>query len=376
MAESIQERVERFFEAFLAPLLNGGVAVVGRPHGVASLDHASLARTAKSETDAAIYAALHHGAAAIAPVARLPYPDRGSMALALAGHDLIAVTDPLLDRWGSRRALPRMLELVERLVEAAGAPRTRGQALSRHVVVSRLLRLERRDVVVKNWAYTYRFFGRRVPANVVAFPKLRRVRSEVTLRPVHELLEAAETKWGLPITQVARTLVAASPLTPLLEPGTGTTLGRLGGAELEWLADPVIRRAVARFLRGASEEDLLNYAGALLAPELAGLPDETRTSLALLFAELGAEDALDREPGHTLEALAGGHPGAQALAALFVVGLGATGLLNGLAPRDALIVRSRAAALRSALPPQALVRARRVLGVVDENLLIPLEDAS
>ncbi len=376
MADDIPARVDRFLEGFLGPVLVGGTAVVTKPHGTAYLDLASAARPADLATDAAIYAALHHGAAAVAPVVRVPYPDRGSVALALAGHDLLAITDPLLDRWGARRAVPKMLELVEDLVDAAGPVQTRGEALSRHVVVSRLFRLERRDVVVKNWTTaTYHFSGRKVPANHLALPKLRRVRTEETARPVAELLRASEEKWTLPITRVARKLVAASPLTVLLEPGLFEPY-RIGVAETAVLAEPSLRRAVARFLRAAPEEALVKYASALAAPELVALPAAARASVALLFAELGAEDALDREAGRTLEALVRGQPGAQVLAALFLVGLDATGLAHGLSPRDGALVRSRATAVRAALPSPALARAHRIVGTVDEDRSIPLEDAS
>ncbi len=375
MAEDVPARVERFLASFVAPLLAGGAALVSRPHGAVFLDYAAVARPSDAEVDAALHAAFHHAASAVAPIATIPYPDRGAVALALAGHDLLAITDPLLDRWGSRRAVPRMLELVEDLVDAAGAPATRGEALVRHAVVSRLFRLERRDVVVKNWAYTYRFFGREVPGNVVALPKLRRVRSTETMQGVRDLLRATESRWSVPIARVVRKLVAASPLTSLLEPELAEPF-RIGTGEASVLADPSLRRAVARRLSAEGDVVVARYAAAVVAPELAVLPQEARAGVGRLFAELGAEDVLDRRAGRVLDGLVRGQPGVQVLAGLFVAGLEANDLAAGLDAHDADAVRAKAAAVRAALPPHALARAHRIVGVVDESRSIPLEDAS
>merc|ERR1711969_317577 len=95
-----------------------------------------------------------------------------------------------------------------------GAPRTRGQALVRHAIVARTLDLGREDTVVRNWAYTYRFYGRPPPANVVAMPKLRFVRQEKTRRSLVEL--AREGTPDLELETPLLALLSRSPITQLL----------------------------------------------------------------------------------------------------------------------------------------------------------------
>jgi hypothetical protein len=376
MATGIPERVDRFQSAFVAPLLAGGRAEVSAPMSLAHLDHASLSRPVDAAIDHALHAAFHRGASAIAPVLQVPYPERGAMALAMAGHDLLALTDPLLDRWGSRSAYPTILRWAKELVTAAGAPATRGAALVRHLVVERLLGLERRDVVVRNWAYTYRFFGRDVPANVVALPKLRRVRSEESATPALELLAAVDAETKLAIIDTARALVAASPLTGLLAPQRSEGFA-LGPSELAILADPGLRRAVARACRAAQDErHLVALGDALITPKVLTLSPEARALLDLLFAELGAEDALDRKPGHTLERLARGRPGMQLAAGLFAVGPARPWLEAALAPSDRAIVRERAITVARSLPERALAHARRFVADVPRAPELALEDAS
>lgn len=244
-AREIHARFDSFARQFLRPLLAGGNVVAGRPVSPGMLEHFAFARPADSEVDAAIYGALHAAASDIAPVRTIPWPDRGLAAVAMACHDLVAITDPLLDRWLARRSRPQMLEWVDWFLEQAGPPRTRGAALARHAVVSRALSLRRRDVVVKNWAYTYRFFGRPVPPRVVAMPKLRAVKRCESERSVTTLWDELDEELGT--APRVRTLLSRSPVTELLStervpnPSFGTAL-------LAVLSDDLVRSGLARAL--------------------------------------------------------------------------------------------------------------------------------
>ncbi|MBC7174111.1 MAG: hypothetical protein H5U40_16835, partial [Polyangiaceae bacterium] len=190
-----------------------------------------------------------------------------------------------------------------------------------------------------------------------------------------DLIGEAEANWKLPIARVFEKLISASPLTALLHPALVETF-RIGASEVAVLSDPGLRRAVIRSLRSASEGALARYATAVISPELAMLPAEARATVARVFAELGAEDAIDRDPASTLDSMTRSQANLHVLAGLFVAGLDATGLAYDLSPRDREAVESRADSVRRELPSDALARAYRIVGRVDESRSIPLEDAT
>lgn len=240
------EAYERFAAGFLHPLLTGGTVELGRPIGPGCVETFAHARPGDPTIDQEIYAAIYARGSTIAPVRGLPYPDRGTLALAIACHDLMVVTDPMLDRVFARGHRRRILEWVERLCELAGPPETRGQALSRHAVVSRALTVERTDVVIKNWAYTYRFFGRPIPPRVVAMPRLRFVKRNESKQTLLALLASLEQA-DVPARSALRRLLASSPITELLRFDLASDF-RFGGAAVAVLSDPSIRYGIAREL--------------------------------------------------------------------------------------------------------------------------------
>ena len=213
-AERAQALFEAFADGFLGPLLEGREVQLTRMLGPGLLTHFTFAQTAESEVDAAIYERLHALASRHAPVRALTYPSRETRAFAMALHDLIALTDPLLDRLFARRARPRVVAFVRGLLAETSAPRTRGEVLARHVICDRALALERRDIVVTNWAYTYRFFGRPVPRNVVAMPRLRRVKQREQKHSLLELFSELDSE-ALPLNSLLEAVLARSPFTRL-----------------------------------------------------------------------------------------------------------------------------------------------------------------
>lgn len=244
-SREMQARFDAFAGEFLSPLLSGGSVLVSQPLSPGMLEHFAFARPSDADTDRAIFDALHAAASHVAPVRTIPWPDVGIAAVAMACHDLVAVTDPALDRWLARSSRDRMLGWVDFFVERAGPPRTRGAVLARHAIVSRVLLLRRADVVVKNWAYTYRFFGRPVPKRVVAMPRLRMVREEKSERDILDLWASLEDE--LSIEPRLRALVARSPLTEILSTDRFPDL-RFGVALLAVLSDDLLRNGVARAL--------------------------------------------------------------------------------------------------------------------------------
>ncbi len=250
--KSVIKRFTHFSEHFLAALLSPDEAArvhVGKPVSPAWLDAFALA-SPDTNVRERIADGAHRIASAVAPVRGGTYPQRGAMAIAMACYDLLATTDPMHDRVFARGAIPKMLEYASWLLDAAGAPRTRTDALVRHAVVSSAIELRRRDVTVKTWAYTHRYFGRPVPPRVVAAPKIRMVREQHAEATAASLIGEVLAGAGKP--ELFAKLLSRSPVTELL------TLERtrplvFGRANLAIASDPALRGAIARRLSRSTE---------------------------------------------------------------------------------------------------------------------------
>lgn len=278
-AAKVMARFEEYAGGFLHPLMTGGAASIGRPLPPSFLDTFALARPTEPVADQETFDAMHRVAAGVAPPRVLPYPDRGAQALAMAVHNLVAVTDPKLDRTFARRTRPVMLAWVDGLVAAAGLPETRGEVLARHAVVSRAALLRRRDVVVTNWAYTYRFFGRPVPKNVVAMPKLRFVKQQKTERALLPLFEELQATTDLELSGRFRAILSRSPLTEILRLDL-CARWRFGAATLAVVSDSQLSYGLARELaRGGLPRDAARFGAALV-----DLADERPPAGALFHA--------------------------------------------------------------------------------------------
>jgi hypothetical protein len=179
-ATKVHALYEQFVTGFLHPLFVGGTAQLTRPLSASVAEHFSLAQPVDPNVEQDIRIWMHRLASEVAAVDDVPFPDAGAVQVAMALHNLTILTDPMLDRTFSRGARRPILEWTAAIIEQIPAPQTRGEALARHAVLQRALEAEREDTVVKNWAYTYRFFGRPPPANVTAMPRLRFVREEKT----------------------------------------------------------------------------------------------------------------------------------------------------------------------------------------------------
>jgi hypothetical protein len=246
--QTFGELFHGFSVGWLAPVMSGTPAQATRALPPHALDTFALSRPTDAEADRALYEAFHRLAAHVAPVGTLPYPDRGTWALGMAAHNLATLTDPLLDAMFRRSSRAVVRDWADQLIAAAGDPQTRGEALMRFALVKRVQALQREDRVIKNWAYTYRYWGRAAPANVVALPRVRFVRETVSQTPLAPF-------WGTPdadselfaLHGSMQALVARSPLTTLTEladtPGFAFT-----PATLSVLSDPALRHGVAHHL--------------------------------------------------------------------------------------------------------------------------------
>jgi hypothetical protein len=228
--------------------------------------------------------------------------------------------------------------------------------------VSRVLELSRDDVVVKNWAYTYRFFGRPVPPRVVAMPRVRMVREEKTRVPLMELFRRLDPE--LSVLARVEALLQRSPVTQLLRTDLVPEL-RLGTAALAVLSDDLVRNGIARQLAVRGPDVMAPIGGALRWLFEANAPPRFLYYVLALVYEAHVIAVLDARSG---EKPAFAKPGS-ADAALFCAVLPAMigspddlGALLDLDPDDLALLRRRAGELDEEAGPDA---ARFAVALVD-----------
>lgn len=354
------QRFERFASSFLHPLLSGGSALIDRPLPASDLEHFALARSADGIVDQETFEAMHRHARALLPGLRLPYPDRNTLALTMAGYDLLWLTDPCLDRLFARNAILRVKSFIEGLLEGVEAPESLEEAVARHVVVDRLLALRRTDVQVESWVSKHRFDGRVAPWNVLAWPKLRRVQQSAQERSLLEVLQQADALRGLGLLGLLRRLLARSPITALLRPQVA---GRFdwGRASLALVGNDRLRGALAREL---VRKDFARFAPYLEAANArllrSGAPAEAIAAGLSLSLEALLLDALDARSTHAPARLLNGER-SPFVAALLPLSFEPASpletrlaMLQGLHPNDRERASQAASALARAIAPEAM----------------------
>ena len=302
----IQARFERFATHFLLPVVNGGDVVVGPPVTPGMLETFVLARPTDPDTRERFGLALRGSAASIAPIETVGWPRGGVIAVAMAAHNLLMVTDPRFIRWGSRRSRRLILDWVDWFLQEAGAPKTRDDALGRHAFVGRLLQLSRRDITAHNWAFTHQYFGRDLPTGFLTKPRWVDIDNrERRFREIFETVDK-EVHASLRVTM----LLARTPLTQLLE-CTRVPQFDFTGAMLSLLADHVLRSGAARALTETGRTTMAPLGAALrrlIQPEVESRHLRPALSLivemhliAILDARAAAEPVWS-EPGSGDEA--------------------------------------------------------------------------
>nr|MDQ3037376.1 hypothetical protein [Myxococcota bacterium] len=247
--QKLQEAYDALVVGFLAPLMSGDVALLDRPVAPGALEYFAQTRAGSAEAESRIFDALHRWGSEVASIDTVPWPSRDLVAMAMVLHDLLFLTDPSLDRLFARGARAVVTTWIDRLLDTIEPPSTRGDALARHAMLEAFFATKRRDTVVRNWAYTYRFYGRPPPANVVALPRLRFVREEHTEIDVMPLFAKLDEESDLGLSVRLRDVVARSPVTELCSPSRFGPL-RFGLASLRVLADDALRGGIARAIAG------------------------------------------------------------------------------------------------------------------------------
>jgi hypothetical protein len=366
----LQAAYDALVVGFLAPLLSGETAELGRPVAPGALDSFSRTRAGSAEAESRLYDQLHRLGSEIAPLESVPWPSRDLVAVAMVAHDLLFLTDPSLGRLLARGARTVVLQWIDQLLDAIAPPSTRGEALARHAILTALFATRRHDTVVRNWAYTYRFFGRPVPANVTALPRLRFVREEHATVDVLPLFAQIDDATDLGLARRMRELVSRSPVTELCQPARFAPL-RFGVAGLRVLSDGPLRGGIARQIAAAGEWSSASVLGAALgAPEMRGAPAALLAPALRLLFEVHLTSTLDaRVEPRVPSAL---DPHGLRYAAVLPAWLDdpvARSDAGGLDPADRKTVERRAEQLRRAIPrgqidevSAMIARARSALG--------------
>lgn len=243
--QKLQERYDALITGFVAPLLAGGTVVVDQAIAPGSIGYFEHAKSGDSAADADIFDRLHRGASAIAHVTTVPWPSRDLLLLAMASHDLVLLTDPMLDRAFARGAMNRIAEWIDEMVAAVAPPQTRADALARHALLDPLPALRRKDITAKSWAYTYRFIGRTPGASVLTRPVFGSFKESHSLKEVSGLLAQIDERTKIGASARLRELLSRSPVTELLRLDLCDDF-RFGLATLAVLSDDAIRGGIAR----------------------------------------------------------------------------------------------------------------------------------
>jgi hypothetical protein len=291
-ARKMQMAYDALVGRFVLPLVEGGVGELDRPIGPGCLAFFTDTSATSPEVDERIFDAIHRASSGIAPVQTVPWPSPGLIALCVAAHNLLALTDPSLDGLFARGARKTILAWTDRWLSFVPAPTTRGEALARHAILGPLLAARRREVTVRTWMYTYRFTGRAVPWAPEVVPRFMLPRQEEQLTRLIDLVDGVDERAQLGLRVRLEALISRSPVTELLTVAQRPRF-RFGLAALAVLSDPALRGAIARDLVGEDEWKAASVlARAVSMPLLRA--DAQLVSIAVkLLVEMAQTRALD-----------------------------------------------------------------------------------
>ena len=182
MPESLPALAQSLVDKFIAPLVLGGEMRLLRPIGpkrAEALAH-QAAEFEPAEGWAHVQMARVRIARLVAPLDALMPPTGDEWRLFVAIHDLFLATHPDYNQVFRKPFAKRVLQAAVATLTSISAPKTVGDALSRHTWFAHVLDVRRTDVSVSWWTGSATFRGGDAPSRLLAMPKLRRVKSVST----------------------------------------------------------------------------------------------------------------------------------------------------------------------------------------------------
>jgi hypothetical protein len=229
-----------WLQRFVLPLVAGGDVRVQNAIGRGELD--LLAAGAWDDDDAARRIADARQAIMAELLLDPPAPalDEAALHFAAAMQNLLFLVHPDAAGLGVRRSkAARVARFSAALASELPAPSGAYELAARHSMLAHLFDLGRDDVRVTFWAGKREFKGAEPPPRLLKWAGLRRVREERWRVAI-----VTEAVGDAPLRAVVAALLAASPLTDLLDPLRLDPPFELDGAA-RWLGDAAVARAVA-----------------------------------------------------------------------------------------------------------------------------------
>lgn len=262
MARSLPE----FLERFVLPLLGGGPLSVGPPLRHRDRD-LMLEQQGELGSPPLRFVRLRRGQVLVAEPG-LPDPDADELDLWIGLHNTLVFDHPDRRRVWSRAVVWRRVEGATRGLLTLSRPRTRGQALARHLSVGAFVELTRRDVVVTTSGGELRTQGQELPR-----------RSVRLVGPGDGMREETVTWIDQAHTAEAQRLLGdallASPLTCVLHPLYAPP-GWSPLSAAEAFCDRAMVRAICH--EWARQRDWVAVGGAVAEALLPSLPDPSRAA--------------------------------------------------------------------------------------------------
>jgi len=285
-AREAVQLADRLCRRVLAPLLRGGSVEPLPPIGSARALAASEFDLPLPDDLAQLIGDLRiREARTLYPVDCLPPIGRAEWLMAFALNDLLQATNPRLVGVLGRDRPRRLIEMADRMLDAAGSPQTVVDALGRHATFSRIFELTRIDTTVSWWVGSELFQGRRPPARLTAWPELRRVRRHQ--EPIRLAdMPPPSALWRTTWLECMAKLYSASPLTDLAWIGRVQPAFRWTGALCGFTRNPVGRRLALRAIERTTDRPraVANLAAAARRVE----PEEARAHAEAFAAELSS----------------------------------------------------------------------------------------
>ena len=245
-ARDAVQLADRLCRRVLAPLLQGGQVQPLSPIGSARALAAIQFDLPPPDDLAQLLGDLRiREARRLCPVDCLPDIGRAEWLMGFALNDLLQATNPRLVGTFGRDRPRRLIEMADRMLDAAGSPDTVVDALGRHATFSRIVELTRIDTTVSWWVGSELFQGRLPPARLTAWPELRRVRRhQEQVRLVD--MPPPDAQWRTTWLECMAKLYSASPLTDLSQVDRPQPAFRWTGGLCGFTRNPVGRRLALR----------------------------------------------------------------------------------------------------------------------------------